>query len=114
MYVLVVGPAEEPEGRAPVNGLGFSLRPQPYGIGCSPIGPPPTVMFGGGYPFAGNAGFTVGETGAAVGSMAFLISSFTRACPPLPIAGCGGSGLWVAPPFIGITFVGPVAPGGSP
>ncbi|MFO0981330.1 MAG: hypothetical protein U1E76_06165 [Planctomycetota bacterium] len=112
-FYLAANPYPIPLWAAPVDGLGFSLRPQNYGVGCSPIGPPPTIMFGGGYPFAGNGGFTVGETGAAPGAMAFLIFSLTRACPPLPIAGCPGTGLWIAPPFGGILFVGIVGGGGT-
>jgi hypothetical protein len=99
-FYLSANPYPIPLWAAPVDGLGFSLRPQNYGVGFSPIGPPPTITFGGGYPFAGNGGFTVSEIGASPGALTVLIVGFAQACPPLPIAGVlAPSGLFILPPF---------------
>src|SRR5262249_11853035 len=86
-----------PWGLSVFRGLGFSLRPQNYGVGFSPLGVPPKISSGGGYPFAGNAGFTITETGAAGGATALLLYGVKRSCPPLPVAGCPpGTGLFLA------------------
>ncbi|MEW6741739.1 MAG: hypothetical protein AB1486_03185 [Planctomycetota bacterium] len=85
---------------APVSGLGFSLRPQDYGKNCKPGGGAgPTIGWGGGYPFAGNAGFTISETGATPQSRAILVYGFNYSCPGLVVGGCPGGMLWIAPPL---------------
>jgi hypothetical protein len=87
-------------GASVYRGLGFSLRPQNFGLGFSPIGPAPRIHSGGGYAFAGNATFTISETGAAGGATSLLLYGIKRACPPLPVAGCPpGTGLFLAAGF---------------
>ncbi|MEW6745140.1 MAG: hypothetical protein AB1486_20500 [Planctomycetota bacterium] len=97
-FYLTANPYPVPVWAAPVSGLGFSLRPQRYGVGC-PV-PGPLIGYAGGYPWAGNAGFSVNETGAPPGAVALFVISLTRACPALPIGPCPGTGLWVMPPFL--------------
>ncbi|MEW6742125.1 MAG: hypothetical protein AB1486_05145 [Planctomycetota bacterium] len=99
-FYLTANPYPVPIWSAPVDGLGFSLRPQNYGFGCIPSGTPPSITYGGGYPFAGNAGFTLIETGGPPGSITILIVGFFPSCPPLTVGGCPGGGVWIAPPFI--------------
>ncbi|MEW6742196.1 MAG: hypothetical protein AB1486_05515 [Planctomycetota bacterium] len=111
-FYLSANPFPIPLWGAPVDGLGFSLRPQNYGFGCSPVGPPPTITWGGGYPYAGNGGFTLAELGGPAGAIAILVFGFAPACPPLPVGGCPGGALWVSPPFGGIIGVG-IVPGGG-
>ncbi len=78
-----------------VNGLGFSLRPQKDGEACPPGGP--SIGYSGGYPFAGNAGFNIFQTGATPGAQAYIIYGTQEACPALPIGGCPGGGVWIFP-----------------
>ncbi|MEW6490870.1 MAG: hypothetical protein AB1578_23530 [Thermodesulfobacteriota bacterium] len=99
-FYLSANPYPIPPWAAPVDGLGFSLRPQNYGTNCNPFGGAgPTIGWGGGYPFAGNGGFTISETGATPGASAILVYGFGYACPGLPVGGCPGGMLWIAPPL---------------
>lgn len=96
---------------ATVSGLGFSLRPQKYGVGCRmPAGVPPSIGWGGGYPFAGNTGFSINQTGATPGAVSLMIVGFTPACPPLSF-GCGG--IWITAPFLTILGVGGIPASGT-
>ena len=102
-FYLKNNPYVIPVWTAKVNGLAFSLRPQKYGQGCWAAGSGPvSIEYSGGYPFAGNAGFTIYETGATPGSQAYLIYGSAESCPSVPISGCPGAGLWIFP------FSGPI------
>jgi hypothetical protein len=86
-------------GAQPVSGLAFSLKPNIYGKPCpSPTGVP-RIGWTGGYPFVGNAGFTVTMTGATPGTFAYLVVNIASVCPPLNLPGCPGS-VWVAFPWL--------------
>jgi hypothetical protein len=112
-FYLTSNPYLIPLWSAPVNGLGFSLRPQVYGRGCSPSGVFPSIGYTGGYPFAGNGSFTITQSGATPGAAAYLVYGTTPACPPIPITGCpGGAGIWVFP-FVGVVALGPVSAAGT-
>jgi hypothetical protein len=93
------------------DGLGFSLRPLSYGRGCPPAAPP-SIGYSGGYPFAGNAGFTVFETGATPGKLAFLLVSFGFSCPQIPFGGCA-PGFAIALPWFSMISLGPVPASGT-
>ena len=113
-FYLDANPAGVPVwgGGIAIDGLGFSLRPQRYGTACGAT--PPSIGWTGGYPFAGNFGFTVTQTGATPGLSANLCLSFFRSCPALPFGGCPpGSGFWLMPPFIGCFGAGVVPGTGS-
>ncbi|MEW6741506.1 MAG: hypothetical protein AB1486_02005 [Planctomycetota bacterium] len=111
-FYLAANPFPVPIWGGPIDGLGFSLRPQTYGASCPAGGP--TIGWAGGYPWAGNFGFKLLETGATPGRTAFLLLSLRRACPPLPLGGCGaGTGLWLLPPFLAIINAGIIPGSGS-
>ena len=94
---------------APIDGLGFSLRPQSYGTPCPANGP--MIGYAGGYPWAGNSGFAITQTGATPGKTSILLLSLAPLCPPLNIGSCGpGSGLWVSVPFFATIGAG-IIPG---
>ena len=110
-FYLSANPYPVPVWADRVEGLGFSLRPQNYGRSCSEFGGSgPTIGFDGGYPFAGNTGFSVNQTGAAVGATSILAMSFTFACPSIPF-GCGG--FWIDFPLFFTLPTGPVPVGGA-
>ncbi|MHC4946610.1 MAG: hypothetical protein ACYTG7_26680 [Planctomycetota bacterium] len=109
-FYLAANPYPIPLWGAPVSGLGFSLRPQRYGAGYSTVGTPPAIGFGGGYSFAGNMGFTISETGATIGSIAYLMYGFAPAVPGMPIGGFPGATVWFWPVF-SVVYLGPVTTG---
>jgi hypothetical protein len=107
-FYLQSNPYNIPNWTNVVNGLGFSLRPQVYGRPCPPASTL-SIGYGGGYPYAGNGGFTITQTGATPGAQAYFIYGFNEACPPVPFAGCE---LWVFP-FFGPTPIGTIPASGS-
>jgi len=103
-------PAFGPSGAA---GLGFTLRPVNYGIGCpGPGGSVPKIGFTGGYPFVGNAGFTLTMSGATPGTTAYLVADVSAACPPLSLPGCPSS-VWVSFPWLIMLPIGVVPATGT-
>jgi len=96
----------------PVSGMGFSLRPQRYGKGFTPSGgPAPIIGWGGGNSYDGNPAFLVNETGATIGSFAYLLYGFAPAIPGIPVGGSGAA-IWISPvPLLGILPIGPVTTG---
>jgi hypothetical protein len=112
-FYLTINPYPIPLWGGPVDGLGFSLRPQRYGVGCSPSGIPPVINFFGGHTWAGNAGFGVNQTGATPGANCFLVYNFFPQCPPVTPPNCPpGTGAWVFPWF-GIIPLGAVPATGN-
>lgn len=106
-YVI---PAFGPTG---VSGLGFSLSPVSYGVGCpSPAGTVPKIGFTGGYPFVGNAGFALTMSSATPGTTSYLVADVSAACPPLSLPGCPGS-VWVSFPWLFFIPVGVVPATGT-
>lgn len=98
-------------GGGGADGLGFSLRPIRFGVGCPPPSPP-SIDFAGGYPYAGNSGFTVFESGATPGKVAFLLVSFGYSCPQLPFGGCS-PGFAVSLPWYTLISVGLIPASGG-
>jgi len=103
-FYLQTNPYNIPNWTNVVNGLGFSLRPQIYGR------PGPTtatleIGYSGGYPYAGNAGFNIFQTGATPGAQAYYIYGFNEVCPGLPL---GDGWVWILP------FFGPFPLGAVP
>lgn len=110
-FYLSANPYPIPLWAGGADGLGFSLRPLKYGRGCPPPAPP-SIGSAGGYPYAGNAGFTVFETGATPGKTAFLVVSFGFSCPQIPFGGCG-PGFAVSLPWFTLLPLGGIPASGT-
>lgn len=112
-FYLSSNPYTQPVFGAPASGLGFSLKPVNYGKGCpSPTGTVPSIGFTGGYPYIGNAGFTITMTGATPGTFAYLVVDTAMACPPLSLPGCPSS-VWVSYPWLLLLPIGVVPAAGT-
>jgi hypothetical protein len=112
-FYLAANPYPIPLFGFPVSGVGFSLRPVNYGVGCAgPTGVTPSIGFTGGYPFVGNAGFSITMTGGTPGAFSYLVADVSAACPALSLPGCPGS-VWVAFPWLLMIPLGPVPATGS-
>jgi hypothetical protein len=110
-FYLSSNPYSVPVWAARVDGIGFSLRPQKFGRGCPPPAPP-SIGFTGGYPFAGNAGFSIFQTGATPGKSSFLLVSFGYSCPQLPFSGCA-PGFAISLPWFAMLPTGVIPLAGS-
>jgi len=107
-FHLAANPYAIPLWAGLVDGLGFSLRPQIFGTPCPAGGP--KIGTAGGYSFAGNAGFTITQSGATPGALSFLLVDTAALCPPLPFGGCS---IWLAPPWSLLVSLGPVPASGT-